>query len=147
MKAIDLGGHKAINVRCGLGQVLVKGAGIYEHLRALQQGDISVLACLSIHIFRSFGIVALSLSYLNFWESKEKSICPDNTSFCQEGIPYMPSSQLRHWVLAAGRGSPGAVSWLPPSFRTFLVLTLKLPRFILLRRVEFSYSQSKLQPF
>lgn len=29
LKAIDLGGHEVINVRCGLGQVLpVKGAGI-----------------------------------------------------------------------------------------------------------------------
>lgn len=43
-------------------------------------------------------------------------------------------------------GRPGAVGWHPLSFR-ILVLTSKVPAFILLRKVEFPYSQSKLEPF
>lgn len=38
----------------------------FEHMGALQQGNIYVLSRLLIHIYGSFGIGALSLTYLNF---------------------------------------------------------------------------------
>lgn len=59
----------------------------------------------------------------------------------------LPSHTLYHWGSVAGRGGPGALGWPPPSFRVLLLLTLKLSGLILLRKVEFSYSQSKLEPF